>query len=89
MCVGASRFAVVGELVSDDDKVYWLLFLVVFCLPLIIWLSDDGYHLVWVSLSGACLLCPWACCRFPGGPIALTVSDLFETFRLRVFQRAM
>ena len=33
------RLAVVGELDSDDAKVYWLLLLMVLCFSLVMWLS--------------------------------------------------
>ena len=43
MCSG---LAVVGELGSDDAHVYWLLLLMVLCLPFSIWIS-----LVFVDLD--------------------------------------
>ena len=44
-----SGLAVVGELGSDDAHIYWLLLLMVLCLPFAIWIS-----LVFVGL-GDCL----------------------------------
>jgi hypothetical protein len=41
-----SWLAVVGELDSDDAHMFWLLLLLVLCLPFIIWIS-----LVFVSLG--------------------------------------
>ena len=41
-----SWFAVVGELGSDDAHMFWLLLLLVLCLPFIIWIS-----LVFVGLG--------------------------------------
>ena len=37
--LGHLELAVVGEMDSDDAKVYWLLLLMVLCLPLAIWIS--------------------------------------------------
>ena len=44
-----SDLAVLGELGSDDAQVFWLLLLMVLCLPFAIWIS-----LVFVAL-GDCL----------------------------------
>ena len=66
--------AVVGELGSDDAKVYWLLLLMVLHLPLTIWLSlvfaGPGIS-IW-----SLLLLSLDCFRSPGRPVALTVADL-------------
>jgi hypothetical protein len=52
-----SGLAVVGELGSDDVQVFWLLLLMVWCLPFAIWIS-----LVFVDL-GDCMesasFVPW------------------------------
>ena len=44
-----SGLAVVGELGSGDAKVFWLLLLMVLCLPFARWIS-----LVFVDLYGIC-----------------------------------
>ena len=63
-----------GELGSDDAKVYWLLLCIVLCLFLTIWLflvfaglDDSAWSLSLLSL-----------CYFisPAGPEALAVADL-------------
>jgi hypothetical protein len=68
-----SGLAVVGELGSDDAHVYWLLLLMVLCLPLVIWIS-----LVFVGLGDSvCSLSilSLGCFRSPGKPVTLTVAD--------------
>ena len=40
-----SRLAVVGELGSDDDHVFWLLLLMVLCLPFTLWISLELFGL--------------------------------------------
>ena len=60
-----------GELVSND-KVYWLLLLIVLCLPLAIWLS-----LVFAGLGVSVWSLPLmslGCCRSPDRPVALAVA---------------
>lgn len=67
------ELAFLGELGSDDDKVYWLLLFMVFYLPLTIWLSLVLTVLglsVW-SLS----LVSLGCCRSPGRSVALALAD--------------
>ena len=44
-----SRLAVMGKLGSDDAYIFWLLLLMIFCLPFAIWIS-----LVFVDL-GDCM----------------------------------
>ena len=69
-----SRFAVVGELGSDDASKYWVLVVIVLCLTLAIWLS-----LVFVGLGVSVWSLPLlslGCFRSPGRPVALSVADL-------------
>jgi hypothetical protein len=68
------ELAVGGKQGSDVVKVYWLLLLIVLHLPFAIWLS-----LVLASLGfSVCSLPPVSlgCCRSPGKPVALAVTDL-------------
>ena len=58
----------VGELGSGDALVYWLLLLMVLCLPLTIWLS-----LVLAGLGVS--VCPLPLVSL-GRPVALAVADL-------------
>lgn len=70
--------AVVGELGSDDAKLYWLLLLMVLSLPLAIWLSLMLAGLSVWSLPPMSL----CCCRSPSRPVALAVVNLLWAFRL-------
>jgi hypothetical protein len=40
-----SGLALVGEMGSDDSHVFWILLLMVLCLPLGIWISLVFFHL--------------------------------------------
>lgn len=65
-----------GEPGSDDAKVYWLLLLMILCLPLTICLS-----LVFAGLGVSVWSLPLlslGCCQSPGRPVALTVVDLLR-----------
>ena len=69
-----SGFAVVGELGSDYAYIYWVLLVMVLCLPLAIWLS-----LVFAGLGVSVWSLPLlslGCFRSPGRPVALSVADL-------------
>jgi hypothetical protein len=64
---------VVGELGFDDFHIYWLLLLMILCLPLTIWIS-----LVFVGLGDSVWNLPllsMGCFRSPGRPLALAVAD--------------
>lgn len=72
--LGYLMLAMVGELGFDGAKVYWLLLLMVLCLPLTIWLflvlTDLGVS-VW-SLPPVFV----GFYRYSGRPVALIIADL-------------
>ena len=56
-------FAVVGELGTNDAHIYWLLLLIVFCLPFAVWLAlvfaglgDSVWSLTFLSWVASGLL---------------------------------
>ena len=68
-----SELAVIGKLGSDDAHIYWLLLLMVLCLPLTIWLS-----LVFVGLGDSVWSFPLfslCCFRSSVRPEALAIAD--------------
>ena len=74
MCVRYPRRAVVIELGSDGAKVYWLLLLMILCLPLTTWLSQvlTGLSVSFWSL----ILLSLVCSRFPGKLVTLAAANL-------------